>query len=101
MKAVIRQKPKNTMQSGRDGLDTWFLEYESASKRSSEDIMGWSSSSDTLNQVSIKFDRLEDAVAFADKKSLEYQIKESGTRKFETRNYMQNFKYTDPKEKTK
>ncbi len=93
MKAKIYQPAKNAMQSGRANTQYWVLEYELETPRRPEQLMGWTSAGDTLNQVHMKFDTREDAVAFARKEGLEYTVGETHARKIKARSYVDNFKY--------
>lgn len=81
------------MQSGRGKTKTWVLEYENASARTPEPLMGWVSSEDTNNQIKMRFDTKEDAITFAKSKSLDYTITAEQIRKTKPRNYGDNFKY--------
>lgn len=84
------------MQSGRAKTGAWVLEYETESKRAPEPLMGWTSSEDTLNQVRLKFDTLEEAKSFAAKKGWEYIVFPEHERKIKPRNYGDNFRYMPP-----
>ena len=61
--ARILRPAKTAMQSGRAKTQKWVLEYEQATQRVPDPLMGWSSAADTLNQVSLRFDTLEEAIA--------------------------------------
>jgi hypothetical protein len=91
MKARIYQPSKNAMQSGRAKTQSWVLEYELETPRRPEPLMGWTSSGDTLNQVKMKFESAQDAIAFAEKKEWEYTIAETHDRIVVPRNYVDNF----------
>ena len=93
MKAKIYKPAKNAMQSGRAGHGQWVLEYELETPRKPEPLMGWTSSGDTLNQVSMKFDSKEAAIAFAESRNFEFTIGEDHTRIVKPRSYLDNFKY--------
>ena len=81
------------MQSGRGKAGSWVLEYISDSSKNPESLMGWITSDDTLDQVRINFDSLENAIAFAEKKGWHYTINSTNVRKIKPRNYVDNFKY--------
>ena len=98
MKVKIYKPAKNTMQSGMAKTQKWVMEYELESPRVPEETMGWISSEDTLNQVKIKFDSKEDAIAFAEKEGFEYSVSEAHERIINPRSYVDNFKYV-PAEK--
>lgn len=90
----IYQPAKNTMQSGRAKTCQWLLEYDLATKRAPEPLMGWVSSGDTLNQVRMVFDSREQAIAFAEHKGWTYTVQEPHARNLKGRTYLDNFKYT-------
>lgn len=92
-RARILRPAKTAMQSGTAATRQWVLEYEPASKREPDPLMGWSSARDTLNQVRLRFDTLEEAIAFADKKKLDYIIIEPHARTPKPKAYADNFKY--------
>ena len=72
--ARIYRPAKTAMQSGRAQTRKWVLEYEPANRRDPDPLMGWSSARDTLNQVCLRFDTLDEARAFADAHGLEYRL---------------------------
>jgi hypothetical protein len=55
--------------------------------------MGWSSARDTLNEVRLHFDSLDEAVAFADKHGLDYTVIEPQPRTPKVKSYADNFRY--------
>jgi hypothetical protein len=93
MKVRIYRPSRNAMQSGRGRTQEWVLEYETVSARKPEALMGWSSSQDTLNQVRMQFDTMQEAVAFAEKNGWEYAVSLAHERRVVPRNYVDNFKY--------
>ncbi len=86
------------MQSGVAKTEKWVLEYLSTSARVPEPLMGWTSSEDTLNQVTLKFHTCEEAVNYAEKQGWEYSVAVSREPKIRPRNYGDNFKYIPPAE---
>lgn len=93
MHVKIYKPSKTAMQSGRGKGSDWVLEYEVTSTRAPEPLMGWVASSDTLNQVQLRFDSAEDAVAFAENKGWDYTVLPERTRRVKPRNYSDNFVY--------
>ena len=55
--------------------------------------MNWTSSGDTQHQVKIKFASKELAVAFAEKNSIDYSIREAKKIKIKPKSYSDNFSY--------
>src|SRR2546429_8197140 len=72
--ARIFKPAKNAMQSGRAQTRKWVLEYEPATPRRPEPLMGWASAEDTLDQISLRFATLDEALAYAAKHGLDYTI---------------------------
>jgi hypothetical protein len=91
--ARIYRPAKTAMQSGRGKTRKWVLEYEPASRRDPDPLMGWSSAQDTLNQVQLRFDTIEEAIAFAQKRGLEYTLIEPHQRTLKVKSYADNFRY--------
>jgi hypothetical protein len=95
--ARIYRPSKTAMQSGRARTRKWVLDFEQASQRVPDPLMGWISARDTLNQIQLKFDTLEEAVAFAQKHGLDYQVAEPHQRAFKPKSYADNFRYDRPR----
>lgn len=93
MKVKIFKPSKNAMQSGRAKTQDWVLEYERPGEQGPEALMGWTQSSDTLNQVKLYFDSETDAVAYAQSKNWNYVVLGEQQRKIKPRNYGDNFIY--------
>jgi len=91
--ARIYRPSKTAMQSGRAKTRKWVLEYEPASRRDPDPLMGWSSARDTLNQVQLRFDTLDEATAFAKKHDLDYTLTEPQLRTPKSKSYADNFRY--------
>lgn len=90
--ARIHQPPKSAMQSGQRKRK-WVLEYEPATRRDPDPLMGWASAHDTLNEVQLRFDTLDEAIGFAKKHSLEYVVIEPHARTPKSKSYADNFRY--------
>jgi len=92
--ARIYRPAKTAMQSGRAGpASKWVLDYETATPRDPDPLMGWSSARDTLNEVRLRFETLDEAVAFAQKHGLDYTIIEPQVRSPKVKSYADNFRY--------
>ncbi len=92
--ARIYRPAKTAMQQGRGGRSRkWLLEYEPASRRDPDPLMGWSSALDTLNEIQLRFDTLEEALAFAKKHGLDYTLIEPQARTPKAKSYADNFRY--------
>jgi hypothetical protein len=91
--ARIFRPSKSAMQSGRAGTRRWVLEYEPATQRTPDPLMGWSSAADTLNQIRLRFASLEEAKAYAEKHGLDYVVAEPQERHPKPKSYAENFRY--------
>jgi hypothetical protein len=91
--ARIYRPSKTAMQSGTAATRKWVLDYETASRRTPDPLMGWSSAADTLNQVRLRFETLEEAIAFAAKKGLDYTVIQPHERTPKAKAYAENFRY--------
>ena len=91
--ARIYRPAKTAMQSGRAKTRKWVLEYEPATRRDPDPLMGWSSALDTLNQVQLRFDSLDEALAFAKAHGLDYTLIEPQARAPKAKSYADNFRY--------
>ena len=92
MRARIYQPPRNAMQSGKARTTQWLLEYEPEVARAPDPLMGWTSSRDMRQQVQLEFDSAEEAVAYAQKNAIPYQVFEPHRPAPKTKAYSDNFR---------
>jgi len=93
MLARIYKPAKTAMQSGTARTRNWMLEFEAEQARSIDPLMGYTSSSDMTSQVKMRFESKEQAVAYAEKHGLAYQVVEPKKGKKSIRAYSDNFKF--------
>ena len=91
--ARIYRPTKTAMQSGLAQTRKWVLEYEPATPRRPDPLMGWTSAEDTLNQVQLRFRTLDEAVAFAAKHGLDYTVIAPHQSAEKPKSYADNFRY--------
>ena len=72
--ARIFKPAKNAMQSGKAQTQEWRLTYEPEQPRSIEPLMGWTSSGDMRQQLTLQFDTKEEAVAYCEREGIPYQV---------------------------
>ena len=92
-RARIYRPTKTAMQSGRAQARKWILEYEAATPRRPDPLMGWASAADTLNEVQLRFDTRDEAVAFADRLGLDYTVIAPHDSAERPKSYADNFRY--------
>ena len=92
MSARIYRPSPNPMQSGLANSKYWILEYAPNSPYELEPLMGYSSSSDMLKQIHLKFDSLEAAKTYADKHNITYMVEVAHDSSEKNVSYTDNFK---------
>lgn len=80
------------MQSGRGRTQYWVLEFEPGDRPVVDPLMGWTGSADTRRQIRLTFERQEDAVAFAEKHGLAYDVHTPRARTLKPKSYAENFR---------
>jgi hypothetical protein len=93
----IYRPAKTAMQSGKAKTHAWTLEFEPATRREPDPLMGWSSAEDTLNEVKLHFATLDEAIAFAGKRGLDYVVSAPHDASFKQKSYADNFRYDRPR----
>ena len=93
MAARIYQPPKSATSSGLARTKLWLIEFEQTEARQIEPLMGWTSSGDTQQQIKLRFDTLEEAVAYAEREGITYRVEQSQTSAPRTMAYSDNFKF--------
>jgi hypothetical protein len=93
MIARIFKPARTAMQSGEARTKEWVLEFAPASPRAIDPLMGWTSSRDMKAEVELAFDSKEEAIAYAEREGLPYQVLEPQPRRQIRKSYADNFKY--------
>jgi hypothetical protein len=93
MRARIYQPTKSAMQSGRALTKRWLLEYEPETPQRIDPLMGWTSSSDMRQEVQLEFDSREEAITYAEKNGIPYQVFEPHLLKPRPKSYADNFRF--------
>jgi hypothetical protein len=90
----ISRPAKTAMQSGRANANRWLVEYAPADAPKADPLMGWAGSRDTNRQLKLWFDTKEEAVTYATRKGLPYEIEEPHERIIKPKAYADNFAFT-------
>ena len=94
MLARIFRPAKTAMQSGRANTKEWVLEFEPASARVSDPLMGWTVSTDMNGQVRIPFDSQGEAVDYAGRHGIPFEVLTPKEHRRIVKAYADNFAYT-------
>lgn len=89
----IYRPSKTAMQSGRGNTRRWALEFEPGARRFNDPLMGWVGSVDTAQQLRLRFASEAEAVAFAKRRGLSYEILPPRERQVRPKNYAENFAF--------
>jgi hypothetical protein len=93
MTARIYKPAKTAMQSGQGKNRDWVLDYEPEEPRVVESLMGWTSSGDMKGQLRLRFDTKEEAVAYAERHGIPYQVFEAKPAARRGLSYADNFAF--------
>ena len=88
--AKIYKPTKSAMQSGTKKYDKWILEFITKDNDINP-LMGWESSSDTLSEINLEFNSKDDAINYAKKNSINFEVIEPKIRKVVKKSYSDNF----------
>tara|TARA_Y100000817_G_scaffold288457_1_gene257705 strand:+ start:3839 stop:4123 length:285 start_codon:yes stop_codon:yes gene_type:complete len=89
-KAKIYIPSKTAMQSGRGRLKKWVLQFDTKDP-SINPLMGWESSTDTLEEIVLKFSTKEKAIEYAKKNNISFKVINPNKKEFVLKSYADNF----------
>ncbi len=94
MFARIYMPSRSATQSGQ-AREEWVLEYVPERPKFIDPLMGWIGTSDPSDQIQLKFDSREAAVAYAERHGIAYKVSEPTPRRHVLRQngYGDNFAY--------
>ncbi len=93
MPARIYKPSKTAMQSGFANTKAWVLDFEPEAPRRVEPLMGWTSSGDMRQQLRLRFDTKEEAIAYCERRGVPYQVTENVPLKRRIMSYADNFSF--------
>jgi hypothetical protein len=91
--ARIYKPAKTAMQSGNAKTKEWVLDFAPEQPREIEPLMGWTSSGDMRQQVRLRFDNAEEAVAYCERHGIAYQLFAPKPETRPTLSYSDNFAF--------
>jgi ETC complex I subunit conserved region len=94
MVARIYKPARTAMQSGTGKTKTWVLEYEPEQPRVVEPLMGWTSSADMKQQIQLRFETKEEAIAYCERNGIACQVFEAREPARRPMAYADNFAYS-------
>ena len=89
-KAKIYIPSKTATQSGLGKEEKWILEFDTKDTTTNP-LMGWESSSDTLGEIKMEFTTKEKAIEYAKNNDIIYKVIEPNKKRFVIKSYAENF----------
>ena len=89
-KAKIYIPSKTATQSGLGKEEKWILEFDTKDTTTNP-LMGWESSIDTMGEVKLEFSTKDKAIEYAKNNNISYKVIEPNKRKFIIKSYAENF----------
>ena len=93
MRARIFRPVKTAMQSGKAASKRWRLEFVPESRKTIEPLMGWTGSRDMMEEVVLEFTSRDEAVAYAERCKLTYEVVDPQEPAPIARGYADNFRF--------
>lgn len=97
MKAAIFSPAKNAMQSGTANTGEWELRILPENAPAVDPLMGWVGMPDTTQEIRLKFGTIEQAIEYANKNGIAFEVLSSNQRKINPKSYAANFAYKSDK----
>jgi len=90
---------RTASQQGTQDARLWKIDFDilEGSARWENPLMGWASSADTQQALTMKFASKEDAIRFAERQGWNYYVQEPKETKFRKKVYADNYKYSPGK----
>ena len=93
MTARVYKPAMTAMQSGTANHKEWVLDYEPEEPRVVEPLMGWTSSGDMKSQVRLLFPTKDEAISYAERHGIAYQVQEPKPAQRRGLSYADNFAF--------
>jgi len=91
MLARIFRPARTAMQSGKARTRDWLLEFEPAAAKRTDPLTGWTQSTDMNGQVRLSFETRDEAIAYAQKHGIAFQLFEPREPRKILKAYADNF----------
>jgi len=91
-KARITELERRATQSGKANAGQWLLEFERREPQRPDPLTGWNGSGDTNPQVRMTFKTKEAAIAYCEKRGLDYHLVPAPPVRLKLQAYADNFR---------
>ncbi len=93
-KARIYRPDKTAMQSGKGKASEWRLEYAPEKPFFVNNLTGWTGMTDMKQEIHLSFPTCEEAVAYAQRQHIPYEVTLPRPRAYVRKAYADNFKFS-------
>lgn len=93
MKVKIVSPTKNAMQSGMTKKNEWILVFPAETPPNVDNLTGWTGMQDTNQQLKLLFQTKEEAIEYAQRSNLQFEISEPKQRVIRPKSYSANFAF--------
>ncbi len=90
--ARITELERKTTQSGKANAGRWLLEFERSEPLRPDPLTGWAGSGDTKPQVRLAFATKEAAIAYCERRGIEYHLVPAQPVRLKLQAYADNFR---------
>lgn len=87
----IYRPARTATQSGTANTRRWLVEFEPTAAKRIDPLMGWTGASDTRQQLRLRFDSQEEAVAYAERNGFGFTVEQPHPRRVVHKNYADKF----------
>jgi NADH dehydrogenase ubiquinone Fe-S protein 4 len=91
MQARIYQPAKPAVSSGRFRTRFWIVELEPRSPLLADRLIGWVGSDDTDQQIRMRFETKDEAIAYCERRGIDFSLAEPQKRIVRPKAYADNF----------
>ena len=92
MTARIYKPAPSLTQSGKASTKLWVLVFEPEAAMHVEPLMGWTTSGDMNQQITLRFTTKEEAISYCERNGLTYRVDEAKPVSRKVFSYSDNFK---------
>ena len=91
-KFIIYKRKKSPTQSGDKTEKFWIIEDISPDKYIKDPLTGWKGTN-KKSSIKMKFESKQEAIDYASKNQLKYDVVEENIKKFKSKSYADNFRF--------
>jgi hypothetical protein len=91
IEVTIYRSQSSAMQSSSQKTQKWKIKFPNDNSKYNYELMNWSGSKDTKQQLNLFFNSKEEAINFAEKNNWKFEIIEPHQKRVKLKSYADNF----------